>query len=620
MTTRRILMLAGVMLLATVATTTSVIYLAFANRPIRLPPTIMVQASYPGTNAATVVDTLAGPIEQQVNGVEHLVSLHSQSTGDGDYTLRIEFEPGTDLDQAQMLVQNRINLALPVLPAVVQSMGITVRKKSPEPLLFVSLTSPSQRYDDRYLSNYATLQIQNELARVPGVGDIVQFGEGELLILIDLDAEKLAAFQLTTADVIEALRQQNLPLVDGAMAAAESSQQSLRIRVSPARLFEAHQLAEVILKTTAVDGHVVRLADVAHVKLEADTTSSASINGQPAVLLGIQVLPNAMPSAVSQAVRDKLAELGANAPDGLAVAVPLDFSRNLEKPNSRGVPEHLVVDVEFPSAISTERLIDALDVAAQAAAKVPGVQDVVALTKHPCSLARNQPCLIVLLAPKHERKLSREQIADKLRKALEESPGVIVQVSVPSAAQGFPIYGYPIEFVVADSGNHGRQALWDRADALVKTMNQSGKFVDANVGRGLRATPALAIDIDRQRCRSLGVAVSDVMAILENHLRDSKQGEFREPHPIAISGPTQGDDLKQLRVKDNQNHLVRLNELIRISQTAESTLIERHNGFPVARVTANLAEGVSLREAKALCESLAAQEFSERSFPLLWIR
>ena len=619
MTTRRTLTLAGVILLATVATTTSVIYLAFANRPIRLPPTIMVQASYPGTHAATVADTVAGPIEQQVNGVEHLVSLRSHSTDDGDYTLLIEFEPGTDLDQAQMLVQNRINLALPVLPAVVQSTGITVRKKSPEPLLFVSLTSPSQRYDAHYLSNYATIQIQNELARVPGVGDIVQFGEGELLISIELDAMKLAAFQLTTADVIEALRQQNLSVMGG-VTAAENDQQLLRIRFAPGRLFDAQQLAAVILKTTDVDGHVVLLADVARVKLEADTISSASINGRPAVLLGIQVLPNATPSAVSQAVRDKLAELGANAPDGLAVAVPLDFSRNLEKPNSRGVPEHLVVDVEFPSAISTERLIDALDVAAQAAAKVPGVQDVVALTKHPCSLVRNQPCLVVVLAPTHERKLSREQIADKLRKALEESPGVIVQVSVPSAAQGFPIYGYPIEFVVADSGNHGRQELWEKADALVKTMNQSGKFVDANVGRGLRATPALAIDLDRQRCRTLGVAVSDVMAVLSNHLRDSKQAEISERHPITLSNSTRIDDLKQLRVKDNQNHLVRLEELIRISQTAESTLIERYNGFPVARITANLTEGVSLREAKALCESLAAQEFSERSFPLIWIR
>ncbi len=141
------------------------------------PLVISVQAFYPGANAQTVADTVAAPIEEQINGVEHMLSMSSQSASDGSYMLLVTFEAGTDLDTALVLVQNRASLALPVIPALVQQAAITVHKKSPEPLVLVSLTSPDNKFDDLFLSNYATISVKDELARVPGVSDIVLFGQ-----------------------------------------------------------------------------------------------------------------------------------------------------------------------------------------------------------------------------------------------------------------------------------------------------------------------------------------------------------------------------------------------------------------------------------------------------------
>src|SRR6516165_466349 len=183
--------------------------LPVAQYPEIAPPTVEVDASYPGANAQVVADTVAAPIEQQVNGVEGMMYMSSQSTNDGDYTLTITFEIGTDLNTAQVLVQNRVALAMPQLPAQVQLQGVSTKKRSPNILFAISMISPDKRYDDLYLSNYATIHIQDELLRIKGVGDIFIFGERDYAMRIWLDPNKMTAHNVTAADVVSAIQSQN---------------------------------------------------------------------------------------------------------------------------------------------------------------------------------------------------------------------------------------------------------------------------------------------------------------------------------------------------------------------------------------------------------------------------
>ena len=185
----------------------AVFTLPVAQYPEVTPPTVQVTAFYPGANAQTVRDTIAAPIEEQVSGVEGMMYMSSQSTNDGAYKLTVTFRLGTDSDIAQVLVQNRVSLALPVIPALVQTEGINVKKVSPNTLMIVNLISPDKRYDELFLSNYATIYIKDELGRLPGVAGITYFGQRDYSLRAWLDPDKLAALGITATDVRRAYRQ-----------------------------------------------------------------------------------------------------------------------------------------------------------------------------------------------------------------------------------------------------------------------------------------------------------------------------------------------------------------------------------------------------------------------------
>src|SRR5256886_11553813 len=232
-------------------------FLPVAEYPEITPPTVRVTANYPGANAQVVADTVAAPIEQQVVGVEGMLYMSSQSNNDGSYTLDVTFELGTNVNMAQVLVQNRVAIAEPTLPDVTRAIGVTVKKRSPDILLAVSLYSEDNPetgrpyYDQLYMSNYATIQLKDALARVEGVGDVAIFGQQDYSIRVWLDPDKLQARNLTADDVIRVLREQNVQVAAGQIGQPPIPKgQDFQYTLSTlGRLVDAEQFADIILKT-----------------------------------------------------------------------------------------------------------------------------------------------------------------------------------------------------------------------------------------------------------------------------------------------------------------------------------------------------------------------------------
>jgi HAE1 family hydrophobic/amphiphilic exporter-1 len=275
--------------------------LPVAQYPEIAPPTIVVRASYPGANASTVAATVATPIEQQINGVENMLYMVSQSTGDGQCQITITFKLGTDLDKAQVLVQNRVAVATPRLPEEVRRLGVTTLKSSPDLMMVVHMLSPDDSYDQLYVSNYARNNVRDELLRLDGVGDLIIFGERQYSLRVWLDPEKLAGFGLTSGDVVRAIQEQNVQVSGGALGqepvAADNAFQL--IVTTQGRFEDPRQFRQVIVRSTP-DGRLVRVQDVARVELGAqDYFTNSYLNGKAAVALAIFQRPgtNALQAA-----------------------------------------------------------------------------------------------------------------------------------------------------------------------------------------------------------------------------------------------------------------------------------------------------------------------------------
>ena len=290
------------------------------------PPTVEVSAIYPGANARVVSDTVAAPIEQQVNGVEGMMYMSSQCTNDGAYSLTVTFRQGTDLNLAQVLVQNRVALAQPILPSLVQRRGVTVKKKSPSVLMIVNLFSPDDSRENLYLSNYATIQLRDELSRLPGVGDITFLGQRDYSMRVWLDPERLSANRLTTEDVVRAIEQQNVQVATGQIGQppAPKDQVFQFTMTTLGRLTDDEQFGDMVLRTEA-DGSLVRLKDVARTELGAlGYDQLCTLNSKPSVALSIYQLPGSNALGTAQLVRRKMDELKERFPGGVDYDIVYD--------------------------------------------------------------------------------------------------------------------------------------------------------------------------------------------------------------------------------------------------------------------------------------------------------
>jgi hydrophobe/amphiphile efflux-1 (HAE1) family protein len=292
--------------------------LPVAEYPQVVPPTVVVTTQYPGASAQTVSDTVAAPIEQQINGVEDMLYLYSQATSNGQLTITVTFKLGTDLDKAQVLVQNRVAIAQPQLPDEVQRNGVVTRKNSPDILMVVFMLSPDDSFDQLYISNYALLQVRDQLLRLDGIGDIQIFGARDYSMRLWLDPDKIANLGLTAGDVVAAIRAQNLQITGGQLAAPPIADRAFQPNLTfTGRLKDIQQFEDILVKA-GQDGRTVRLRDVARIELGAlDYTTNSFLLRKTAVAMLVTQRPGSNALATAKSISDTMVKLKADFPKGL---------------------------------------------------------------------------------------------------------------------------------------------------------------------------------------------------------------------------------------------------------------------------------------------------------------
>lgn len=324
---------AVIALIIVLAGAVTLIGLPIAQYPELAPPTVQVSTAYPGANAQVIADTVAAPIEQQVNGVEGMIYMSSTSTNSGSYSLTVSFETGIDADMAAVLVQNRVAIAMASLPQEVKSIGVTTKKRSNSIVLMVTLTSPNKTYDKYYLNNYITLRIKDEISRIEGVGDVLAYGAGDYSMRIWLDPDLLRARDLTTSDVENALREQNVQVAAGQIGAPPvPSGQAFQYTISTlGRLSSPEEFGDIIVKQ-ASGGKITRIKDIAKVEMRSkDYGYDTRLNGNDTAMMMVYQLPGANAIALKKQIAEKMAELQKSFPPDLEYSIPFDTTLFVEE-------------------------------------------------------------------------------------------------------------------------------------------------------------------------------------------------------------------------------------------------------------------------------------------------
>src|ERR1700754_3401243 len=297
------------------------------------PPTVVVNATFAGASAEVIAQTVAAPIEQEINGVDNMIYLLSQSTGNGAVAINVVFRPGTNVDQAQVLVQNRVSIALPRLPEEVQRIGVTVRKSSPDLMLVIHLISPDGSLDQQYISNYASIHIKDVITRIDGVGDTIVFGARDYAMRVWLDPAQFQSRGLTASDVVTALRGNNIQVAAGSINQPPTTQPGgFRGAVQTlGRLSSPEQFSEIIVASEP-DGSGTRVRDIARVELGSqDYTSNAYLNNQVATAIGIFQRPGSNALATANIVLGTMEELSKNFPSGMGYRVAYNTTEFIQQ-------------------------------------------------------------------------------------------------------------------------------------------------------------------------------------------------------------------------------------------------------------------------------------------------
>ena len=568
------------------------------------PVEIVVEAVYPGANATVVADTVAAPIEQQVNGVEGMRRMWSRCGNDGSYTLTISFPRNTDLDLMQVLVQNRVSLAVPVLPDVVKQTGVTVKKKPAGILAIIPLLSSDRRFDTLYLSNYARLRLKDDLARVSGVGDVRLLGQRETCVRVWVDKAKLLRWGLTAADLVKALKGQNLQVEVGRHSRGELV---ISIAVPPkgGLLDLTDKLGDIVVKKKGSDSPLIRLKTIARLELGAKgAESSVSLDGKPAVAVVVYLAQKARPGKVSAALKERLSKLREDLPRGCDFGRDFDFTANLEAPDKANTPAFLLADIAPPEGASFERVVKAADRCAALLRQTRGVGHVLTLVgDNPFDCAHDRAWLLASVAPSVKGRDGKEQILKDARRRLQEVRGVRVGL------RDFSLGACPLEMLVSGPD---RSRVKQLARKLAERLRRTTAVTEVR-GSAEERRKGIVVEIDRTAATRLGVKLSDITTTVEACVGKSPgkdfqgHGRVRELHFSADLTEQDVKDIRQLKVRNSEGKMVPLGTVVSLSVREMDPFVYRFDIQPAERITADLAPGVSPAVARKVCDKAAEE-------------
>ncbi len=576
-------------------------------------PAFTVEARFPGMPASVVEERVAFTLEAKINGVENLERLRSRCGRDGSYSLEIAFGRGTNPILAQMLVQNRVNDAMPLLPEDVRRLGVTVRKASPVLVMLLTVSSTDRSADiSSDLNNFASVYFRPQLARVPGVAEVTLHGSDGMSARILLDPQKLAAYQLTVLDVKRAIEQQALEATSGPRG-------GFQFTPNARGGLKMDQLGSIAIKSDP-NGTAIRIDDVKSIiRSNEDLVGFASLDGNSVAVLEVHALAGADPHTVSAAVRDRLPELRELLPPGLELSDEFEFT-------APATPGHLLLDVNLRSAGPKESPRELLARTDQLLREIPGVRHVLALSGQPFDRDRNQPCLVVGLAQVDGAAVDRERILREIRtRCIATEKSASIRMRDLSGDARSRSSGYPIEFALC---GFDRQPLRELANTIVAQMSRDPRLTDAWAGP--RPVPTYAVDIDRAKVARLGLALPDVSASLQAVFGSVQAGNIQvvgREWPILLkidpAGRSEVERLVQSHLRTAMGDLISLSEVAAVHLESEPAYLERLNIFPVIVITAGLGGDLSLAEARFVCERLVTDAIGERgraANPLRWLR
>jgi multidrug efflux pump subunit AcrB len=602
-------------------------FLEAAPRPATPRPVIVVEATYPGAPARAVADTVADPIERQISGVEGLAAMRSRCTDDGTFTLTLTFQNAVGVDRAQARVQERISQALPTLPDAVKRCGVTVKRRSPGVLLFVAVSSPDGRYGPLYLGSYGSLTLKRELARLPGVAELTSLGQRDHAIRFLLDADRLARLKMSVSQVLDALKEHNVHV-----AAEPIGQPAVPGGLTPPTFTvlgpppDPEQLDRIKVKSTP-DGQEIPLRMIARVaEVASGPERAAFFHGQQVALLAVHLAPDARPRDVSAAVQRKLADLRAKPPEGIRLAVALDFAVNLQPPFQSATPEYLL-DLVLPASASAQRALEALKQCQQLVAGVEGVQEVLGLAENPFD-GTPRPCVLAHLAPALARRASRGQVVRTIcDRTDKELPAVLVRLRELWQPGNPPRCGWPIDLAV-----HGPEAdgVAKLATRLAERLAQGDKLTDVLADPESMPRPRTVLVIDRQQAKDRGVGVNDLRSTLESYAGPLSAADFNpNGRTWQLSIPAddfrgvRAEDLRQLKVRNARGEIVALSDFAAVRADLAPGLVARLDGRPMVEITGNPTAGLSVAQARTLCDRLAEEVRKElhlsADYRLAWL-
>ena len=582
-------------------------------------PVIEVTSSYPGADARTVADTIAAPIEQQINGVENAVSMRSRSYSDGRYLLRVRFKEGADLDAARSLVAERVALALPLLPELVKQPGVTSRIAT-APAHILMLHSPGGTDNAMRL---AALKFHRELTRMDDVGKVVSIGEGDFALYIHADPKRLSAFGLTVSELTRILKTQ--------FAASKDLTGTLGLQ----------EFAGVVVKTGA-NGTTVCLRDVAQARWGTGPVPSfACLEGKPAVLLVLRPVPGVSAAKLNESLRQKEAKFKSQCPEGVVLDA-FDVLTNLASNQATG--DYLVLEAAFPAGASPERISWGLQHFANGLGRIPGVKSTIVLSENPLAPFGDAPCIIMRLdsAAARDRTQVVRRTGEQIRQVQEFDVTFCDLSPRPSDTLS-------LDMAIEDIGDMGYRAERDSAGSFAKRLRQRKEIADA-FADAPNDNRWLYVDIDRERAAALGFSTDDVTTALNALGPGIELGSVRfwtQDLSIKLVLTSEGldfvnettgkirapavfrNDISALALLQLQaaamagkqtaprGESVSFADVVRVRNVGGRTYIDRLDMYSMVPLRVRPAQGVSAADAWSVCQRAANVELG-KSYRLAW--